>query len=83
MYFVYILKCKDGSLYTGITTDVRRRFAEHSAGTGGRYTHSRKVVKILYTEKSKDRSTALKREARIKKMARVDKLYLIKTWKGI
>ena len=83
MYFVYILKCKDGSLYTGITTDVKRRFVEHRAGTGGHYTRSRGVVKVLYTEKCKDRGMALKREASIKRMKRVDKLYLIKTWKGI
>jgi len=83
MYFVYILKCKDGSLYTGITTDVKRRFAEHRAGTGGHYAHSRGVVKVLYTEKSKNRSMALKREALIKKMKRVDKLHLIKTKRGV
>ncbi len=77
MYFVYILKCKDGSLYTGIATDVERRFKQHQNGKGGHYTSSRQVVAILYKEEHPDRSSALKREAQIKKLSRKEKLELI------
>lgn len=76
MYFVYMLTCADGSLYTGITTDVQRRFKEHQAGTGGHYTRARKPIRIFYTENAKDRSTALKREAAIKKLTKAQKLRL-------
>jgi putative endonuclease len=76
-YFIYILKCKDGTLYTGITTDVVRRFEEHKAGKGGAYTRARGAMKILYKEKSKDRSSASKREVNIKKLSRKEKLKLI------
>jgi putative endonuclease len=78
MYSLYILKCADGSLYTGITTDVGRRFEEHKAGKGGRYTRARKVSKVLYTEKHPDRSSASRREAEIKDWTRAEKLSLIK-----
>jgi len=78
MYFTYLLQCKDGTVYTGITTDVRRRFEEHKNGKGGRYTGSRKAQKILYTEKHKDRSSALKREAQIKSWRREKKLELVR-----
>lgn len=77
MYFLYILKCSDNTLYTGITTDVARRFAEHVKGTGGKYTRARKPKKVVYTEKHLNRSTASKREAEIKKMTRKQKLTLI------
>lgn len=77
MYYVYLLKLSDTTIYTGITTDVSRRFQEHADGKGGRYTRSRKVVEVLYTEKFKDRSSALKREAEIKKLPRQKKLELI------
>lgn len=66
MYFVYLLLCKNGAIYTGITTDVKRRFTEHKSGKGARYTRIFGVVKILHTEKSKSRSTATKREHEIK-----------------
>jgi putative endonuclease len=77
MYHLYILECTDGSLYTGITTDVRRRFEEHSSGRGGRYTRSKVVTRILYTELHPDRSSALKREAEIKSWNRKRKLALV------
>ena len=77
MYFVYLLECADHSIYTGITTDVERRFEEHKTGLGGHFTRSRKVVKILYTEKHPDRSSALKREAEIKAWPREKKLRLV------
>ena len=78
MYFVYILKCKDGSLYTGITTDVVRRFKEHTNGAGGHYTSAKRAVKIVYKEKHPNRSAASKREAEIKRWKRAQKLALVK-----
>ncbi len=77
MYFVYLLECKDGSLYTGITTDVERRFVEHQKGVGGHYTRAKGAVRIVYTEKYPDRSSASKREAEIKSWSREKKLELI------
>ncbi len=77
MYFVYILKCGDKSLYTGITTDLKRRFEEHKSGAGGHYTRAKKVVKIVYTEEQPNRSAALKRETEIKRLTREQKLALI------
>ena len=78
MYYVYILECKDKTLYTGITTDVTRRLNEHKTGKGGHYTRAKKVKKILYTEQYKTRSQASKREAEIKKLHRKKKLALTK-----
>jgi len=77
MYFVYLLECADGSIYTGITTDLKRRLKEHQEGIGGHYTKARGAIRILYKEEHKDRSSASKREAEIKKMKREDKLSLI------
>lgn len=77
-YFVYILRCKDGTLYTGITTDVARRLKEHKAGVGSRYTRSRGAQKMAYSEHCGTRSQALKREAAIKRLSRAKKLLLIK-----
>jgi len=76
--FVYILKCTDDSFYTGITNDPQKRFKEHVSGKGGRYTRSHRPVKIVYLERVANRSKALKREARIKKMTRREKDALIK-----
>ena len=78
MYYVYLIECVDKTLYTGITTDVNRRFKEHATGLGGAYTRSKKVKKILYTEQHKDRSSALKREFEIKHWRRDQKLALMK-----
>ena len=78
MYYLYIIKCSDASLYTGITTDVARRLAEHKSGKGWHYTSSRTAVNIVYTEKHPNRSSASKREAEIKKFKREEKLSLIK-----
>ncbi|MCR4333717.1 MAG: GIY-YIG nuclease family protein [Patescibacteria group bacterium] len=77
MYFVYLLECKDGSLYTGITTDVERRFKEHKSGMGGHYTRAKEAVRVVYTEKYPDRSSASKREAEIKGWRREKKLTLV------
>ena len=73
MYFVYILKCLDGSLYTGITTDIKRRFEEHKKGVGGHYTRAKGASKIVFQEKHPDRSSASKREAEIKSWPRKKK----------
>ena len=78
MYFVYILKCADSSLYTGITTDLVRRFKEHKNKIGSHYTTSKKAVKIVYSERKRNRSSASKREAEIKGWTRQEKLNLIK-----
>jgi len=78
MYFVYIVQCTDGSLYTGITTDVARRFLEHKQGKGGHYTRSHTVKKIVYIENVTTRSQALKREVEIKRLPVIKKLALIK-----
>ena len=77
MYFVYMLECADGSLYTGITTDVARRFTEHQKGTGGHFTRAKKVKRIVYSEEHPNRSAALVREAEIKKWPREKKLALV------
>jgi putative endonuclease len=76
MYFVYLLQCGDNSVYTGITTDVARRFAEHKNKKGGHYTGSRGAKKIIHTEQFATRSAALKREAQIKSWPRQKKLKL-------
>jgi putative endonuclease len=76
-YFVYILRCADDTLYTGITTDLKRRLVEHRAGTGAAYTRAHGAVKMVYTEKAKNRSVASKREAAIKKLPRAKKIALL------
>ena len=78
MYFVYMLLCGDRTLYTGITTDIKRRLAEHKEGKGGRYTRAREISRLLYSETQPTRSAALKREAAIKKLTRREKLALAK-----
>lgn len=78
-YYIYLLECADKSIYTGITTDLNRRFKEHKDGKGGAYTCSRGVIRILYFEKFKTRSLALRREAEIKKLDRKKKLNLVKS----
>ena len=83
MYYVYILECANKALYTGITTDLKRRFAQHKAGEGGHYTSSNRAVKIRYYEVCKDRSEATKREIQIKRWSRTKKLALIKADRGI
>ncbi len=77
-WFVYILRCSDGSLYTGITTDMCRRAVQHNAGTASRYTRSRRPVCVNYQEPHASRSLALKREAAIKRLTRVEKESLIR-----
>lgn len=78
MYYVYIILCADDSLYTGITTDVERRFAEHVAGTGAAYTRSHKPVRVVYTEEVTGRGAAQKKEAAIKKLTKQQKESLVR-----
>ncbi len=77
MYYVYMLECEDGTIYTGITTDVERRFQEHMSGSASHYTSAKKAKKIVYTEAQRDRSAASKREAQIKRLSREQKLALV------
>lgn len=77
-YFVYLLECKDGSLYTGVTTDVERRLAEHKSGVGSHFTRAKGAKRIVYSEEHPNRSRAQKREAEIKKWPRAKKLSLVK-----
>jgi putative endonuclease len=74
MYFVYVLLCADGSLYTGSTNDIEKRLEAHKNGKGAAYTKSHKPVKIVYSQEFDTKSKALKREAEIKKWRRVEKI---------
>jgi len=76
-WYVYILQCKDDTLYTGITTDVDKRLEAHRAGRGAKYTRGRGPLELVYREVCGTHSQALKREAEIKKLTRVEKLALI------
>ena len=76
-YLVYILRCGDGTLYTGCTNDLPRRLRAHQASRGAKYTRSRLPVELVYQEEAADRSAALRREAAIKRLDRGAKLALI------
>lgn len=76
-WFVYILRCGDGTLYTGVTDDVQRRLAAHRAGKGAKYTRGRGPLELVYTQEQPDKSTALRREFQIKKLTRPQKERLI------
>lgn len=84
-HFVYILECADGTLYTGYTTDVKKRVAEHngegasktSQAAGAKYTKGKRPVKLLYSEEYASRSAALKREYAIKQLRRIQKMKLV------
>lgn len=80
-WFVYLLRCADGSLYTGISKDVDRRLDQHNAGTASRYTRSRLPVALEYQEEHPNQSLALKRELAIKALAKTAKEALIQTAK--
>lgn len=76
-WFVYILKCNDKTLYTGITNDLPKRLAAHASGTGAKYTRGRGPLKITHTERYRSKGQALKREAAIKSLTRAEKLILL------
>ncbi len=76
MNYVYMVKCADGTLYTGWTTDIEKRIQAHNEKRGAKYTKSRTPVELFYTEECESKSRALKREAAIKKLTRKQKLEL-------
>ena len=75
-WYVYMLRCGDGTIYTGITDDVEKRLAAHRAGKGAKYTRGRSPLELVYTEPHPDRATASRREYQIKQLARQEKLKL-------
>lgn len=80
-WHVYILECGDGTLYTGITNDLERRVDEHNAGTGAKCTRARLPVKLVYSERKRNRSYASKRETAIKNLSRDEKISLMNSTK--
>ena len=78
MNYTYILKCKDGSLYTGWTNDLEQRVAAHNTGKGAKYTKARRPVELVYFDEFDTKEQAMKREYAIKQMARKDKLELVR-----
>ena len=77
MWWVYLLRCADGTLYAGATNDLDRRLAAHNAGRGAKYTRARRPCALVYREAAADKSAALRREAALKKLPRAAKLRLI------
>ncbi len=77
-WFVYVLECRDGSFYTGITNDLEARIKAHQSGQGAKYTRERSPLCLVYQEPCKDKSSAAKREMTIKKLTRAQKEKLIK-----
>lgn len=73
---VYLLRCRDGSLYTGITNDLSKRLIAHEAGTASAYTRARRPLRLAYQEPAPDRGAALRREAAIRRLSRAGKLAL-------
>ena len=76
-WYLYILRCGDGTLYTGITTDVEKRLEVHRSGKGAKYTRGRGPLELVYREECPDKSTALKREYAIKQLSKTEKENLI------
>jgi putative endonuclease len=74
---VYLLRCGDGTLYTGATNDLPARLARHRAGTGARYTRSRLPLRLVHEEPARDRGAALRREAALKRLTRAEKLAVV------
>ena len=77
MHYVYVVECDDDSLYTGYTTDVDRRVAEHNDGTGAKYTRSRRPVELVHVERYGSRSAAMSREYELKQLSRRQKERLV------
>ena len=76
VWTVYMLRCRDGSLYTGITNDLPKRLVRHGAGTASAYTRARRPVRLVFQERQPDRSAALRREAAVRRLTRAAKLAL-------
>ena len=77
MNYTYILRCADGTLYTGWTNDLEKRLLSHNAGTGGKYTRARRPVELVYFEEFETKEQAMSREWHIKRLSRSEKLALI------
>ena len=78
MYHLYIVRCKDGTLYTGIAKDAKKRVSEHNTtALGAKYTRSRRPVKLVYTQKFRSRSAASRAEAKVKQLSRKEKVVII------
>ena len=82
-WYLYILECRDHTLYTGITNDLPRRLSMHAAGKGAKYTRGRAPLKLSYSERCEDHSAALRRELEIKRMPKSEKLLLCATYQDI
>ncbi len=78
-YYTYMLRCSDGSLYTGYTDDIEKRLEKHNRGTASKYTRSRLPVTLAYLEEFDDKSSAMSREAKIKHLSKVDKEGLVRS----
>lgn len=78
MFYVYILRCNDGTLYTGFTINLENRIKTHNNGMGAKYTRGRTPVKLVYKEEYETKSEALKRECALKRLTRIQKLKIIK-----
>jgi len=78
VWTVYMLRCRDGSLYTGITNDLPRRLVRHKAGAASAYTRARRPVRLVFQERQPDRSAALRREAAVRRLSRIEKLALVR-----
>lgn len=81
-WWLYVIRCSDGSLYTGITTDVARRLRQHAEGTGAKYFRGRKPGSLVYLEGGHTRSSATLREAAVKRCSRAEKLALVASSKN-
>ncbi|WP_047155514.1 GIY-YIG nuclease family protein [Aneurinibacillus tyrosinisolvens] len=82
MYYVYVIRCKDATLYTGYAVNVNERIKKHNEGTGARYTRGRTPVELVYVEEWKDKSSAMRREIEIKRYSKSKKEQLIEGWKN-
>jgi putative endonuclease len=83
VHYVYVLECADGTYYTGYTTDVARRVAEHDAGEGAKYTRGRTPVDLVHVESYETRSAAMSREYALKQLPRADKRHLVTSEAGL
>ncbi len=82
LWYLYIVECRDGSLYTGVTNDIERRVVQHNEGTGARYTRSRRPVRVRYQEACENRSAALVRECSIRLLSPKEKWALVNAYDG-
>jgi putative endonuclease len=80
-WHVYLLRCRDGTLYAGATNDLAARVDRHAAGRGARYTRSRLPVELVFAVRVRNRGAALRREAAVKKLARAEKLAMVVRWR--